>query len=428
VETNAFELLKNSARTNGLDWLNATKIVSYGVVIKVIDTRTVAVETVVRTSRAKEVCIVPLLSPGSQLVEISVEPQIGDLVLLLYQQNFHPSMYSSPAERFEAFNEWSVYDRAQTVEGYTRFSGAGILMRVASFAAATAVRHFTEDGSAIVEADSLAHISATFRKEVGIVFDGSPDKDGLAERAVSVLFSGQNPYMARFWSRAERLHGFHSNADGTLADTDASVTERYSPCAPVLRDYRSSVTKVVGLGTDPGGDAEGAPVETDAPVTETIHGKAPVTRDIRSPQNIVIGIGNDETGDAEEQRDAPVSVTLGEKAGVTVTSKSGMVLHFDKAVAVSSGEGLDLAFAGAVTLSSGGDFAVEFGGSGAFKSSASGLLEIGNTVATLGAMVSELLETLASLTTVGSPAAHKLSPDVIAKIQALKAKWETVFE
>lgn len=64
----------------------------------------------------------------------------------------------------------------------------------------------------------------------------------------------------------------------------------------------------------------------------------------------------------------------------------------------------------------------------ALKSSGSGKLELGNTVATLGAMINDLLGYLASLKTVGSPASHTASPDFIAQIQALKAKWGQVFK
>lgn len=63
-----------------------------------------------------------------------------------------------------------------------------------------------------------------------------------------------------------------------------------------------------------------------------------------------------------------------------------------------------------------------------FISSKNGILKLGNTVATLGAMMSELLGYLSSLATVGSPGAHTASPDFIANINTLKAKWEQVFE
>ena len=57
-----------------------------------------------------------------------------------------------------------------------------------------------------------------------------------------------------------------------------------------------------------------------------------------------------------------------------------------------------------------------------------GIFEIGNAVDTLGAMVSELLDYLSKLKTVGSPANHKASPDFIANMKQLKLKWEKVFK
>lgn len=62
------------------------------------------------------------------------------------------------------------------------------------------------------------------------------------------------------------------------------------------------------------------------------------------------------------------------------------------------------------------------------KSSGNGKLEVGNTAATLGAMITDLLGYLAQLKTVGSPASHTASPDFIANIQALKTKWGQVFK
>ena len=62
------------------------------------------------------------------------------------------------------------------------------------------------------------------------------------------------------------------------------------------------------------------------------------------------------------------------------------------------------------------------------KPTKTGKLEVGNSVATLGAMVTDLLGYLASLKTVGSPASHTASPDFIAQIQALKTKWGQVFK
>jgi hypothetical protein len=62
-----------------------------------------------------------------------------------------------------------------------------------------------------------------------------------------------------------------------------------------------------------------------------------------------------------------------------------------------------------------------------FKCSKTGLLELGNTVATLGAMISDLLQAGISFKSVGSPATHT-APDFSAKCGEIKAKWDQVFK
>jgi hypothetical protein len=74
-----------------------------------------------------------------------------------------------------------------------------------------------------------------------------------------------------------------------------------------------------------------------------------------------------------------------------------------------------------------GDVKIEAGGDLSFKSSKSGLLEMGNAAATLGAMISDLLQALISFKSVGSPASHT-APDLTAAATQIKAKWEQVFK
>lgn len=59
-----------------------------------------------------------------------------------------------------------------------------------------------------------------------------------------------------------------------------------------------------------------------------------------------------------------------------------------------------------------------------------GKMEVGNSTATLGAMVSDLLDALADSApvTYGSPASHSFLPSFTAKISAIKAKWGQVFQ
>jgi hypothetical protein len=96
-------------------------------------------------------------------------------------------------------------------------------------------------------------------------------------------------------------------------EREAPVTETYGSKSPITRDIRGAQTTDAGLGRD----ADDKPLETDAPIAETVHGKAPITRDIRSPQTLTVGIGNAESGDAEEERNAPVKETYGSKSPIT---------------------------------------------------------------------------------------------------------------
>ena len=82
----------------------------------------------------------------------------------------------------------------------------------------------------------------------------------------------------------------------------------------------------------------------------------------------------------------------------------------------------------AISVKTDDEFSLEAKNDIGLKSSGSGKLDIGNAVATLGAMIDDLLGYLAQLKTVGSPANHNAAPDFVANIQALKAKWGQVFK
>ena len=123
--------------------------------------------------------------------------------------------------------------------------------------------------------------------------------------------------------------------------------------------------------------------------------------------------------DQESEGDEKVNVTVhGTK--ITVTKDDGITIETDKKITLKDKEGFTYTTDGDLEISAKGDLGV--------KSSQSGKLEVGNSVATLGAMVTDLLGHLASLKTVGSPASHTASPDFIAQIQALKTKWGQVFK
>jgi hypothetical protein len=97
---------------------------------------------------------------------------------------------------------------------------------------------------------------------------------------------------------------------------------------------------------------------------------------------------------------------------------------------------MDFSFEGPVTVSSsdivsvesGGDLDVVFGGAGSFMSSASGLISIGNSIATLGGLIDDVLTALMSLQTQGSSTSQSASVWAAANITPIMAKWRQVFD
>jgi hypothetical protein len=63
-----------------------------------------------------------------------------------------------------------------------------------------------------------------------------------------------------------------------------------------------------------------------------------------------------------------------------------------------------------------------------FMSTSAGKFKIGNTVATIGDMINDLLTALQGLHTEGSPAAHTATAWAAQNISPLIAKWKQVFE
>jgi hypothetical protein len=80
-----------------------------------------------------------------------------------------------------------------------------------------------------------------------------------------------------------------------------------------------------------------------------------------------------------------------------------------------------------VKVTTDGNAEVEAKGDLSYKSTASGMLEIGNSVASLGAMIGDLLQACISFKSVGSPATHT-APDFTAAATQIKAKWTQVFK
>ena len=124
---------------------------------------------------------------------------------------------------------------------------------------------------------------------------------------------------------------------------------------------------------------------------------------------------------ATEKDDEEVKV---ETVGNTIIdiTKDKIDFSTDTKISRSSKKAFALTTEDSMTLSAQKDIGL--------KSSGSGTLELGNTVATLGAMISDLFDALSDSApvTYGSPASHMWLPSFVAKIKAIKAKWGQVFK
>lgn len=97
-------------------------------------------------------------------------------------------------------------------------------------------------------------------------------------------------------------------------------------------------------------------------------------------------------------------------------------------IKVTKDDGVDIVTDKKITLKDKKGFNYETESDISLKSSKQGTVEVGNSIATLGAMINDLLGYLEQLKTVGSPASHTAAPDFIANIQVLKTKWGQVFK
>jgi hypothetical protein len=132
--------------------------------------------------------------------------------------------------------------------------------------------------------------------------------------------------------------------------------------------------------------------------------------------------GNSFDFDEEEQ-----CVTENIKGNVNLSVEGDLISTVKGDMKATVEGGLSSTVKGDVKITADGNADVEAGGDISIKSSKSGALSIGNVIATLGAMISELLQALISFKSLGSPAAHT-APDLSATAAQIKAKWDQVFK
>jgi hypothetical protein len=402
------ELLKNNGLSSFFDWLKYTKLISYGVIVEVVDAQTVRAAEIIKSGVSDNNHLATLLVPSSTLLEVAVLPKKGNPVLLLFPQKHHRAMFDLHRKAEDSI----IYDTE--AEGYNGHAALAVLLSPLKMNSSTALLFGGTAERPEASVNTMADWFARFTGALSLGFDG----EGGEDAPISVITGKKRPLIADHRGPTLRKYGFVvDTVENTLMETDAGVTEEYSIYAPITRNIQGAQTTQVGIGVDPGGDPDGQPVETEAPVTEIIHGKSPVYKDIRSPQTYRIGKGNTESGDGSEPRDAAVSVELGEKAPITLTSASGAALHFDKPVSIDGKKTYDLAFDGKVTVSSGAQITIAAGAK----------IYIGNDTVDLYTLLVALVDQIENLVTFGHPGIHTVTEASKLSLEQFKASYITPF-
>ena len=264
-----WERVKHTPQSFFRNWLHATKLISFARIKEVYDVQTVLVEEVVQTSASLSLYIVTLLSPSSSLFEHTVEPQVGDAVLLLFLQNYDGAMFDLHSE--------PLYKPEAT--GYNHWSGVGIHLCPLKGMSATTVWH--EAGEVAI--NSLQPFFIQLRDALNLTFSGCGD---MVEKTIALLFDGSRPFTEEHWARVLRKYG----TDGSDAPLDASVREEYSEKAPLTIDSKAPITiksKDYSLEID-------GPVTIESSEAITITSNEAIT--IKSSDNIFIGNNNNNLG------------------------------------------------------------------------------------------------------------------------------------
>lgn len=168
-----------------------------------------------------------------------------------------------------------------------------------------------------------------------------------------------------------------------------------------------------------------APEDTDEDVANTVldveKSGWQATTDIRTGSKTVQNKTADPTISlsVDQETEGAESVTLTVHGTVITIDATGVSITTDKAITMDAGEGVTNRYTGDLTISSDGAVSI--------SATQTGLLTLGNSVATLGAMIDDLLTQLQSLTTVGSPATQTISPTSATNLKTLQTQWQQVF-
>jgi len=160
MELNAFELNKNTDRTNTQDWIRNTKILSYCVVTEVIGRNLVKVQEIVQDTEIPDAYTVPVLCVRNFAIEIESNLSVGDMVVVLFLNKYNHKMFSDAIKRYDDTDNWSIYDKDAT--GYNRYSGVAIPFSPARGISDTIISAYRANDKACLDILSYADTSIRF--------------------------------------------------------------------------------------------------------------------------------------------------------------------------------------------------------------------------------------------------------------------------
>ena len=264
MDIDAFELFKHSARGNMLDWIKNLLIIEYGEIIQVVDVNTVKAKLLVQEGQISKVYIVRIIHVGSsRLVEDTVQPQVGDQVLLLFLRSHDDLMFLDPVARAAKDPDGvsTINNASGDMNRYNMFSGVGILAGIAK-TRAPIQKHVGVDADGAYIAQQIgARVMSAFKEAVTLVFD-SPRVDAEThgpEAAIKLLFGRQSPVSLEHRSSVNvKMSGPNS---ALVIDTDADIDVRSQADVDVELDGTFYVGKTGSKQVARNGD--------DAQVTDT---------------------------------------------------------------------------------------------------------------------------------------------------------------
>lgn len=291
AELDAFEMAKSNKENMVLDWARSMKIVSYGVVRKVLDDTNVRCAYTVQQSDLTEQQVdVSLLNISSSLFNMSIKPLEGDQVLILGLDAWSDKVVTGGVEQVKG-----------GTQGYNGQSCVGILMRTVKMGSAFCASFSGDNETPTLDLTLGGQTSFMQSDDMSVAFT-SPDG---AEHPLNVDVMENRPYKLRMMSKSDKTYG----ADVLLTIGKDAAGETIAASVSIELDEQSDITLT---------SKSGASVSFDKDFEMTVKGKTTLNIkgdvELKTDGNATIKAKGDVTVDAGGQ------ATIKSAAGLTLAS------------------------------------------------------------------------------------------------------------